>query len=106
MLRCSKFTQVKDPTLIVNVPILVQACLFYEQILDRIGLSKNSEMDIRLDSRSIQNIVTYSRLNPPYDQYEEFKHSHIKVDAKERSNTRYDKSRLDFSGDYHRYITD
>lgn len=78
MLKHAKFTQTKNASLLVNVPVLVQACLYYEQLLDGMGMSNcNSELDIHLDAKSMINIVAYSRLNPPYDQYEDFKHSYI-----------------------------
>jgi len=85
----------------VNVPVLVQACLYYEQLLDGLGMSNcQAELDIHLDAKSMQSIIAYSRLNPPYDQYEDFKHSYIQNEAEERTSTKDVKSRLNFNRGY------
>lgn len=107
ILKHSKFTQAKNPGLLVNVAVLVQACLYYERLLDKAGMSNcQADLDIHLDAKSMQSIVAYSRLNPPYDQYEDFRHSYIQNEGEERTSTKDVKSRLNFSRNYHRYNGD
>lgn len=82
VLERSRFTSPRTSNFLVNIPILVQTCLYLETVLIELGLSFNQQLTINLDNKSLQGIISYSRLNPPYEQYADFRHSNLsKLDS-------------------------